>query len=68
MEVPLTLIGSRGSWMTPGTRRRKGIWVLQEEQEGGRATGSAEETGEVVPHRCPGAWSVLPGDSAQAGP
>ena len=54
--------------MTPGTRRRKGIWVLQEEQEGGRATGSAEETGEVVPHRCPGAWSVLPGDSAQAGP
>lgn len=54
--------------MTPGTRRRKDIWVLQEEQEGGRATGSAEEEREVVPQRCPGTWSVLPEDSAQAGP
>lgn len=42
--------------------------MLQEGQERGRATGSAEEKGEVVPHRCSGTWSVLPEDFAQASP
>lgn len=51
--------------------------MLQEEQEGGRATRSCEEKGEVMPHRCPAAWSVqcrlevlpreLPGGSLSLG-